>query len=143
MAMFHNYNPKKVLFNWKGITARGYVAGSFIVVQMNAEMFTTNTGASGDVCRVQSNDESGKVTLRLMATSPTNAELSTQAALDKITGLNYGALQIKDLNGLTVHSAEQAWIEKMPDDDKGMEVGEIEWVFACAQLRMFIGGAVV
>lgn len=141
--MFHNYNPKKVVFSWKGIVARGYVAGSFLTVEMNAEMFTTNVGAQGDVCRVQSNDETGKVTLTLMASSPTNAELSTQAALDRLSGVNYGPLLVKDLNGLTVHQAEQAWIEKMPNSDKGMEVGEVQWVFGCARLKMFEGGAVL
>lgn len=141
--MFNNYDSGRIVGSWKGIPFLGFMDSTFLNAERNEDAFTESVGAQGDVTRVRSRNRTGTVTLTLQAASPTNDLLSAQAILDELTGLGYGPLLIKDLNGTTLVEAAVAWIKKVPAVEFGTEASGREWVFTCADLVMNIGGAIV
>lgn len=143
MSIFRNYDPQRIVVTWGSIIMQGYATDSFVEVAREVETFTKQTGAGGDVTRTRNRNRSGTVTVRLMQASPTNDLLAARLRLDEQTGLGYAPLTVQDLNGTTLHSAPNAWIQKPADDARGAEAGELEWIFDCDVLDMFNGGAVV
>jgi hypothetical protein len=136
------YDPAFVTATFKGHLIQGYADGEFISAARDEAAFSKSAGAGGDVVRVRNRNKMGTVTITVQAQSPTNDVLSGYAAADELlTGAGVGALLITELNGTTVIRAAEAWIEKMPDAAFSKEAGTREWVFACASLEMFEGGA--
>lgn len=142
MADFKNYDPAKVILTLQGNRLLGFMDGTFISAERTEDAFSLAVGAGGDVTRVRSQDKSGTVTLTLQAASPSNDVLSALAATDELTGLGYGSLIVKDLNGTTLLSASNAWVRKLPVTEFADEASGREWMIDCAELEMFVGGAV-
>ncbi len=142
MTTFRNYDPSQVTFTFKGLNVTGYQDGTFIDAERSEDGFTKHVGSLGDVTRVRSMDRSGKVTLTLMAQSPINDLLYAIADADEGTGLNYGPLAIKDLNGTMRCHAHQAWIKKLPKVERAKESGAVVWEFECASLDLKPGGGI-
>ena len=141
--MFKNHDPGRIVGSWKGIPFLGFMDGTFLSAARAEAAFSESVGAQGDVTRVRSRNRTGTVTLTLKAASPTNDLLTAQAILDELTGLGYGPLLIKDLNGTTVVEAAIAWIEKVPDTEFATEESGREWVFKCAELYIAAGGNIL
>lgn len=114
---------------------------TFLKVSRNQDGYTTQVGASGYGTRSRINDKSGTVELTLMAASQTNDILMAIALSDELApGSGAGPLFIKEANGTTVVAAQNAWIKKIPDMERGKEAGTVTWVFESDNLEMFIGG---
>lgn len=143
MSNLKNYDPLAVTFSYKGIDVTGYQDGTFIDVERAEDSFTKHVGSSGEVARTQIRNRSGKITLTLMMTSPTNDLLMALAIVDEQTGLNYGALQIKDLHGNMQCQAHEAWVMKLPKVERAKEAGSVVWVFECSEIKIFAGGNVI
>lgn len=143
MADFRNHAADAVIAVWNGININGYGNDTFIEIERNEDGFITLTGALGDVTRARSLNKTGKVTFTLMASAPVNDLLAAAAQLDEDTGLGYGPLQIKDLNGNMLVSAADAWIMKRPKIERAREASTIQWVLECAELVVFEGGNVL
>lgn len=136
-----NYEPGKIIVTVGGIRLSGFADGSFVTAERNQQTYTLTVGADGKGARTKSNDRSGKVTLRLMQTSPSNDSLDALAALDEVSGTGVGALVVKDVLGTTLVHAESAWIQKPANVEFGKDMGEREWVFESDDLDMVSGGA--
>lgn len=145
MADFKNFDPNLYVTTFAGILVRGYSADTFITAARNEDAYSEAVGAQGDVVRVRSNNKSGIVTLSLQAESPVNDLFSTRLALDELTpgGIATGALLIKNLQGTTVISAENAYLRKFADVEVGVDASNRSWVIACPVLNMYVGGSVV
>ena len=143
MADYKNYNPKNIVFTFDGFLITGFADGTFISVERSEDSFTTAVGAGGDVTRIATNNRSGVATLTLQQTAPSNLTLSDKLFLDERDGAGEGVLQIEDLNGTTLLRAENAWIMKPPTVGYGLEPEDREWQFACAEIIMTVGGALV
>ena len=139
----HNYDPKKVVVTFGGVLLQGYASGTFIVVEETEDAFGMEAGAGGDVVRVRNNNETGTITVTLQAESPTNDLLSALSKIDRRTGLGYKPIMVKNLFGTTLANAAEAWVRKSPNAEYATEAGSREWVFDCAKIDVFIGGAVV
>lgn len=136
-----NYAAEKVVVVWRGHTFSGYAPGTFVKVARAVDGFKKTVGADGSVARSRMSDKSGEITLTLMHTSPSNDFMATSAQEDEDFGTAVGPLMVKDLLGNMLHMAQNAWIRKQPDDERGPEVGETEWVLDCDLLKMRAGGA--
>lgn len=143
MADFKNYDPGRVVVSFRGIQLLGYMDGTFISADRSEDGFEMAVGAGGDVTRVRNRNRSGTVTVTLKAESPTNDSLSAIAAEDELFGTGYGALQVLDLNGTTILDAPIAWIQKVATVEYADTASGREWIFACSEINMFVGGAVV
>lgn len=141
--MFKTYNPAFVVVSFDGINITGFMDGTFIEVERDEDTFTKHVGATGDVTRTRNLNASGKITVTLTQASPTNDLLAAAFALDELTGLGYGPIQVKDLSGNMMCRATQAWIVKPPKVERAKESGSCVWVFDCAELKIFAGGNVL
>jgi hypothetical protein len=141
--LFNNYDPGRISASWKGIQLLGFMDGTFISGERSEDAFEMSVGAGGDVTRVRNRNRTGMVTVTLQAASPSNDLLSAQALLDEKFGVGYGPLLVKDLNGNTVLEASVAWIQKVPNVEFADEGSGREWIFACADLVMHVGGSLV
>lgn len=138
-----NYDPKAVVVTYQGVNVTGYQDGTFIEVERAADSFTKHVGSGGQVARSKSADRSGKITLTLMAVSPTNDLLSALLILDETSGLNYGSFQLKDLHGNLKCQAHETWIMKAPKVERAEKTGSVVWIFECSDIDIFAGGNVV
>lgn len=145
MPEFKNFDPNNYLVTFAGIIVQGYVSDTFIQASRNEDAFTTVVGAQGDVVRVRNNNKTGIVTVTLQDVSPTNDAFSILINADELTpgGIATGALLVKNLNSdNTIVAAENAWITKIADMSVSTEPGPVEWIIGCAELEMFLGGAI-
>lgn len=143
MAQFKNYDPGRIIITFKGALIQGYAEGTFVKVSRAEETFKMSAGAGGDVVRVRNRNKTGSVVITLQAASSSNVTLQANHDLDELTGLGYGALQIKDLNGTTLYIAEKAWVQKPADGEYGADNPNREWTIDCAELLMKNGTALV
>jgi hypothetical protein len=134
------YDPKNVLCSFLGNLVTGFADGTFLSAERTEDGFAGVTGAGGETARVKSNNRMGTVTFTLMATAQSNDVLSALAALDELEGAGVGPLFVKEFNGSTVLSAQNAWIKKLPNVERGKEVSQVEWVIECEALEIFAGG---
>jgi hypothetical protein len=140
MALFKNYDPGRITISFNGIQIQGFGPDTFVKCSRDEDTFTEQVGANGDVVRVRNRNRMGKVVITLQDSSPTNDQLSALAASDERTGLGYGALLVKDLNGNTLVQAANAWIKKPADVEYAAAAGTNEWTLAAAELEMTVGG---
>ncbi len=138
-----SYNADAVRVIFGAILMDGFADGSMVKVEQASARWTKKTGSNGAVVRSKNNDFSGKVTVRLMQTSPVNGQLAALAEEDRITGQSVRTLMVRDGNGLTQYVAAQAWIAEVPASDFDREAKEREWVFECAELVGGEGGQII
>lgn len=140
MGSFATYDPKAVVLVLDGNPISGYTDGSFISIAFDEQQWEKTTGADGHTARAKSNNYTGTLTLTLMATSIGNDILNALWQRDRRN--NSGAVQmtLRDTLGRTVWSAQNAWVQQMPDQEFSKEVGEREWVLDCDELFGTMGG---
>lgn len=136
------YDPKAIAVSFAGKLISGFADGTMLTAERNDPIFSTVVGSAGEVARVRSRNQTGKIVLTLMQTSLSNAILTALAALDELSGLGQGPLLIKDLNGTTLLDAPNAWISKLPSVEFGKDLSNREWELACDVLNMNVGGNV-
>jgi hypothetical protein len=134
--MLHTYDPKMVAVVFRGIPITGFADGTFVTVEHNNDMFTLQVGADGHATRTKSNDNSGKITVTLTQSSPSNDPLTAIHNADRLApkGVGIGPIQVKDLSGSSLHSAPTAWIMKPPSSAYAKDPQTREWVFETNEL---------
>jgi hypothetical protein len=138
--MAKTYNPKRVLFSYRGVPISGFADGTFIKVERASPAFAKTVGADGETARTASADKSGKITVTLMQTSASNDYLTQCLLNDELSNLNTGPAMCKDASGTSLFLAGEAWITAHPAPEFGKEIGTREWVFETGKLEMFEGG---
>ena len=139
---FASYDPKDVHIIVDGNPITGFADGTFAVVSFDEQQWNKKVGADGHVARAKSNNYSGTVTVTLLATGLGNDVLNQLWQRDRRTNDGAKSLLIKDMQGRTVWSAKQAWVQQMPDQGYGKEIEDREWVLDCANLLGQAGGNV-
>ncbi len=141
-APLKEYDPDQIVVIFAGILMKGYADGSFVTLEEANPRFTKKVGTDGTVTRSKVLDRSGKCTIKLMQSSECNDQLSAIAIQDQIApnGAGVGALEIKDLNGTSLHHAAEAWIAEVPKPDWDKEAGAREWVIEFASVGSLHGG---
>lgn len=137
----NTYDPKKVVVTFKGFVLSGYADGTFISIVPAGDNFTKVVGADGEVSRSKSNDDTAEVSLTLQQTSLSNDVLSAEMNADKLANTGVGPLIVKDLAGLTVFFASEAWIRTPPDQAYSKEIEDREWIFDTGNTEIAIGGS--
>lgn len=138
-----NYHTDQVKVSWNNTNIVGFAGDTFVEVERNEDSFTTYVGSLGDVCRTKNLNRTGKVTITLMASAPTNDVLALLAQEDEDSGVSYGPILIKDLNSNMLVEGAEAWVMKRPKIERAKESGTVQWVFEVAQLFQFEGGNTV
>jgi hypothetical protein len=135
------YDPKDVLVIVGGFALSGFAPDTFVEVVRNADAMTLVMGADGQGVRTKSADRSGRITIRLLQTSESNAILDAFANADELDGSGAVPAMVKDNRGLILHAAEQAWVVKKPSSEfGGSESQPREWVLESDNIAMVEGG---
>lgn len=135
------YDAGKVVITWGPHIVTGTAEGSFVKAARNKPSFALKTGSDGAAVRSKSRDKSGTVEVTLMQTSPSNDYFAAVAAADELFDTGIMPLVIKDLNGTTLITAAEAWLQKPADTDFATAAGDRAWSFDVGRLLMFPGGA--
>jgi hypothetical protein len=136
------YDPGQIVATLGALVLTpGFGPDSFLTFEPAETLFTTQVGASGEVVRSRSRNRTGTVRIGVMQSSIVNDQLSAIAAADQLSNSGVLPFQVKDLNGTTLLSAKNAWIEERPHTEFSKEAGVREWVIAGEEWVEFHGGA--
>lgn len=134
------YDPKLFSIICGGKIIQGFGDSTFIKIERNQQAFQLKMGTDGEGTRAKSNDNSAKVTITLMQSSPSNDDLSSFAQLDALANAGIFPLFLRDGSGRTVASAVTAWIQKLPDSEFSNEAQTRDWVIETDTLLYEVGG---
>lgn len=143
MARFSEYDPDQVIVSVGGADIEGFAPGNFVTIAMDNDAFNMTVGTQGDVTRSRLTNKAGKITVRLMQTSPSNDLLSTIHNLDQVTPNGGGvfAVAVRDsATGRAFWNGASAWIVKAPDVQFDAQDTPREWVIQVAKLERFDAG---
>lgn len=103
-----------------------------ISIDPTAEINTMTVGADGSGMHTLHGDKSGRVTVRLLKTSPTNGLLSAMYAFQTSGGATHGqnTIVINDSSRGEVITCRQVAFSKAPALQFGKEAGMVEWDFS-------------
>jgi Protein of unknown function (DUF3277) len=112
-----------------------------ITITQTEDIDTMTIGADGQGMHTLHADKSGKVTVRLLKTSPTNALLSAMVAFQRTSGANHGNNTITIVNSTTgdAITCEQCAFSRIPDITYAQEADVIQWVFNAVTINIGLG----
>lgn len=134
------YDPQKVSISVNNQTIVGFAPDTFIKAARAEEAFKLTIGADGNGARTRNANRSGAIEITLLASSPSNDILQAQAITDEDLGTGVGPAMIKDNSGTALASAQNSWIQKIPDLERAKELGNVTWVIETDLLRIQQGG---
>lgn len=120
------------------------VAEEGISVEPASEIDTMAIGADGAGMHSLVANYAGKVTVRLLKTSPTNALLATMLAFQRTSGANHGQNTITITNKTSgdVITCELSAFAKVPNIDYAKDGGTIAWEFNSTRISVALGAGV-
>lgn len=140
MAKLKTYDLKQVNVVFNGRVLSGAAESDFVTVEMTEDAWMHHVGADGEEARSRSNNNSGKVTVKLSQYSSDNRILSELHEADKAGGAGVGSLLVVDKSGFSIHGTDEAYIAKAPAAAYAKTPGDREWVFNCSNMKHLIGG---
>ncbi len=117
------------------------VSDEGITVTPTGEIGGMQVGADGYGQHSLYADKSGRVTIRLLKTSPMNAKLSALYAFQTASGATHGqnTIIINDSSRADVITCQQCGFAKAPDITYAKEAGFQEWEFNCIRIERTLG----
>lgn len=115
-----------------------------ITTAMDGEKNTKTMGADGSGMHSLRASNGGKITVRLLKTSPVNAQLSQLYNFQKSSSANWGqnTIKVSDVIRGDVVDGSQCAFVKHPDLTYATEGGIIEWEFDVIDLEEQLGSGV-
>lgn len=126
------------------IAAGAGVAEEGITVEPTTDIDKMDIGADGSGMHTLIANKSGKVTLRLLKTSPVNSQLSDALALQRLSGANWGQNTFSLVNhssGDTIVGQQLAFA-KVPVITYAKDPTMNEWTFNAVTLDVGLGAGV-
>lgn len=135
MGAAREQNPRRCLLQVGGVPIQGFGENSMFKFTKNAPFYKRKVGVDGEVTRARVLDNSWMLEITLMSSSQSNQVLWALALSEAYTFVN-----IEDLNGLTLFTGEQAWVEEGPELARGSEATEQTWKIFVADAKGTITG---
>ncbi len=132
MTQPRTYAPDEVLITVGGVQITGFSPDSIVKHEPDVDAVTKRVGADGRVTRTISANKSGRVTLTLAQSSPSNTFLHALLKADRAGKAGTVTYFMSDNNGSTIYASGYAWIVKEPENAHGSEAGDIEWMLDVA-----------
>lgn len=113
-----------------------------IDVSPAGDLDTMQVGADGTGQHTLHADKSGRITVRLLKTSPVNGLLSAMLALQRTAASLHGqnTIVVNNLSNGDVITARQVAFAKVPSLGFGKEAGVVEWEFNAVAIDAILGG---
>jgi hypothetical protein len=136
------YDSNEVAIAVGGIPIEGYADGQFLSITRTSDGFTTVVGTDGTVARSKTNDHRAIIEIALLQTSPSNLTFTALWNADRRApgGAGIFAFLCTDLNGTSLYTSGNAWVQKGPDITMDREATSRTWVLECDNLQDFTGG---
>ena len=128
------FNPKNCQVVFGGKLIGGWAPDTFVSIDHNADMYNLVIGADSVGARVKTNNFSGRITLTLQQTSPSNDDLNAIATADEQG--DSGALPFYFKSGNFVATAVTAWIVKRPTAEFSQSISSRVWVLETEYLTV-------
>ncbi len=121
--------------------SEGGIAEEGITIEYDEDKTTLTVGADGSFMHSLHGGNAGRATIRLLKTSPINAQLSAMYNSDRITAANWGRNVISIRNPVTgdTFTLQGCAFAKFPTNTNAKEGGVNEWVFACGSIDPRLG----
>lgn len=140
MAGVDTFNPKNSKLVVGGKLIGGFAADSYIQVTRNADMYALTMGADSRGARVKSNNYSGRITITLMETSPSNDDLNALVTADELD--DSGAVPVYFQHEGYIATAVTAWVVKRPDAEfNSGSLSNRQWVLETEYLTVQNGAS--
>jgi hypothetical protein len=112
-----------------------------ISIEPSADINSMTIGADGSGMHTLIADKSGRITVRCLKTSPTNALLSAMAAFQRSSGAAHGqnTISIVDTNRGDVITCRGVAFQKIPAMNYAKEAGMIDWEFSAIEIDVALG----
>lgn len=112
-----------------------------ITIAMDEDKTTTTLGADGEGMHSLHASKVGTVTVRLLKTSPVNAQLSAMYNADQSSAAVWGqnTITISDTARGDFISARQVAFMKHPDINYAKDGGTVEWTFKAIKIDQLLG----
>lgn len=128
------FDPRKTESNWAGIAIQGAMDGEFFNAEHQENLVELHMGSQGNGTFVFNANQSGIITVTLIPSSITNAQLSAAARAKQ-----RGPWLTKELDDVTtVVTSAQVMIMKHAPIKKGNKLIGMEWKFICEKLELNI-----
>lgn len=116
-----------------------------VSIAMTEEKNTMTVGADGDGMHSLHAGKSGKITVRLLKTSPVNNKLSLMYNLQTVSSAAHGLNVISIRNPISGDSitATQVAFAKHPDIAYAKDGGVVEWEFHAIKIDPSLGGGLL
>jgi hypothetical protein len=136
-----NYDPKEVILIIGGHAVEGVSPGTFFSITRNSPLYTQTVGARGSAINTKMHDNTAKLKVKLMQDSISNDALSAFMVADRLkSGGILFPMALTHTSGATVAADPGIVFDTMPSLDFSDSTVDREWVFACGNLTVFIGG---
>lgn len=122
----------------------GYADGEFLRIENESDDTEDVAGTDGEVAVSRTNDRRATITIMLLQTADANQGLSILSNLARNAPGMAGAIVpvlVSDPNGLALHAAENAWVQRPPDVSYDRTATTREWAVRCANLIRNDGGS--
>ena len=117
------------------------VADEGLTITMSGDKDSQTVGADGSVMHTLNADKSGTLTLRLLKTSPTNAQLSLMYALQTVSSALHGlnVITVRDSARGDVTTCRQVAFRKQPPVTYTKAGAVLEWEFNVGIIDQLLG----
>lgn len=144
MATYSFLNVQASIVGPGGTFSLGYgaaVADEGITIEMNGEKDVLTIGADGAAMHTLVADSSGKVTVRLLKTSPVNAQLQAMYDAQSLSSSLWGQNVVTVTNTASgdVTSCRSVAFAKSPTKTYAKEAGIMEWDFNAGHIDSVLG----
>lgn len=123
------------------LAAGAGVADEGLSVDPTSEINSMQIGADGSGQHSLHGDKSGRIVVRLLKTSPTNALLMAMYNFQTASAATHGqnTIVLTDTNRGDAVTARQVAFTKAPPLNYGKEAGLVEWEFSAVQIDRGLG----
>jgi len=138
--MVRTYDPKQVSQTAAGSIIEGFAEGEMISVDRNEDSANLSIGSKGEGTRAVTNNRSGRVTLTLQQTSPSNGVLDAQRIAMELTSGGIFTFFGKDNLSGDTWEGTTAWIVKPATMGFSNETSNREWIMETDDLILAVLG---
>lgn len=144
MAVYSFQDVQATLVGPTGFLNLGYgaaVAEEGITIEMDGDKNTMMIGADGEGMHSLHADKSGKVTVRLLQTSPQNAKLQAMYDAQTLSSALHGQNLISISNPVSgdMTIARSCAFKKKPTTNYAKDGKTVEWVFDSVKIDAVLG----
>jgi len=140
MGDVKEFDPNLYHVTFAALPMSGYTEDSMIEIEEDGPAFTYKKGLDGAITRSKNLAQTAKITIHLMSSSRSNADLSLIHAADKAKdgGAGIAPVFLKDDNGASLFAHDKSWIEQMPKVSRGKEADDNPWPIRVASGYIFV-----